>query len=212
MTGADLVRRRALSNVGAKITRRAREELQLGDNLDSIYGELVHFHRATLEGENIHDRMPPEVRSRRTAQAATIDLSRFDAVLDALGATRPQSGPAPSSYTSAINTTSAPTPQTLQPARKGHPRSHRHQSLISCAFWRRTISGMPAKQAPDGVSEGDAGRAARRGLSTLTIRSADCRKGRDRQWDLAGVTQQLPDPIEPSEWAHLGANSTRTLT
>lgn len=116
MTGADLVRRRALGNVGVKVIGRAREELHLGENLDSIYQELVYFNRATAEGESIHDRMPPEARSRRGAQAATIDLSRFDAVLDALGATRSQSGPVPPSHTSAISPASAPTPPTLQPA------------------------------------------------------------------------------------------------
>src|SRR5690606_32252192 len=37
MTGADLVRRRALGSVGNKIIRRARDELGLGENLDGIY-------------------------------------------------------------------------------------------------------------------------------------------------------------------------------
>lgn len=37
MTGADLIRRRALGNVGTKIISRAREELRLGENLDAIY-------------------------------------------------------------------------------------------------------------------------------------------------------------------------------
>ncbi|MBF0678074.1 MAG: site-specific integrase [Devosia sp.] len=86
MTGTDLVRRRALGNVGAKIIRRARRELQLGENLNAIYEELVHFNRATVEGEAIYDRMPQEEKARRGAASRVIDLSGFNAVLDDLGA------------------------------------------------------------------------------------------------------------------------------
>src|SRR5690606_28209992 len=83
MTGDDLARRRALESVGAKIIKRARQDLDLGENLDGIYQELVHFNRATVEGEAIYDRLTPESRSRRSGEIAPIDLSRFDAVLDA---------------------------------------------------------------------------------------------------------------------------------
>ncbi|KFL30281.1 hypothetical protein JP75_17090 [Devosia riboflavina] len=86
MTGADLVRRRALGNVGAKIIRRARQELQLGENLNAIYEELVHFNRATVEGEAIYDGLPQEEKARRGVTGRVIDLSGFDAVLDDLGA------------------------------------------------------------------------------------------------------------------------------
>src|SRR5690554_2920077 len=86
MTGADLIRRRALGNVGNKIIRRAREELQLGENIDGIYRELVYFNRATVEGEAIHERKPPDEKRRDAADSAKIDLSGFDAVLAALGA------------------------------------------------------------------------------------------------------------------------------
>lgn len=90
MTGDDLARRRALESVGAKIIKRARQDLDLGENLDGIYQELVHFNRATVEGEAIYDRLPPESRSRRSGEIASMDLSRFDVVLAALGASAPQ--------------------------------------------------------------------------------------------------------------------------
>ena len=120
MTGADLVRRRALGNVGAKIIGRAREELGLGDNLDAIYQELVYFNRATVEGEAIYDRMPPEARSRRSSEATAIDLSRFDAVIDALGA----SASATPSRPAAVSIASAPESPKPQPeSQEASPRS-----------------------------------------------------------------------------------------
>ena len=95
MTGSDLVRRRALANVGTKIVRRAREELGLGENLDAIYQELVLFNRATAEGEAAFDRKSVA----ETAVGIEVDkpdLSGFDAVLDMLGAkkTSPSGGSA----------------------------------------------------------------------------------------------------------------------
>lgn len=111
MTGTDLVRRRALESVGAKIIKRARQDLDLGENLDAIYQELVYFNRATVEGEAIYDRMPPEARSRRGSKTATIDLSRFDAVLDALGA----SASATPSRVAAATIASAPESPKPQP-------------------------------------------------------------------------------------------------
>jgi hypothetical protein len=78
MTGADLIRRRALGSAGAKIIRRARQELHLGEHLDGIYQELVHFNHATVKGEAIHDQrgepdgMPASIqkqqRSRKSLQ------------------------------------------------------------------------------------------------------------------------------------------------
>lgn len=109
MTGADLVRRRALGNVGSKIIRRAREELRLGENLDAVYQELVHFNRATVEGEAINDRMPPEARLRRGGEIPTIDLSRFDAVLNGLGASALGSA-AVAPIASAASVSELPTP------------------------------------------------------------------------------------------------------
>jgi hypothetical protein len=150
MTGADLVRRRALGSVGTKIIGRAREELQLGENLDSIYQELVHFNRATVEGESIHDRMPSEARLQRSLQTTRIDLSRFDAVLDTLGASSPRSGPLVPSP-AAASTASAP--ELPEPQQALDPRSYRrreesrpsHQLL---PFWlaqltaRNSIGGL----------------------------------------------------------------------
>ncbi|AEQ53872.1 site-specific integrase [Pelagibacterium halotolerans] len=90
MTGADLVRRRALGSVGSKIIRRAREELRLGENLDGIYAELVHLNRATVEGEAYYDRLPDDRKTQDSAtirKLAEIDVSGFQAVLDELGGT-----------------------------------------------------------------------------------------------------------------------------
>ena len=109
MKGADLVRRRALGNIGSKIIRRARGELRLGENLDAVYQELVHFNRATVEGEAINDRMPPEARSRGGGETTAIDLSRFDAILNGLGAsTRGSAAVAP--VASAASASKLPTP------------------------------------------------------------------------------------------------------
>ena len=88
MTGADLVRRRALANVGAKIIRRAREELGLGENLDAIYQELVLLSRATLEGEALYTSRP-NLENDSESQERHIDLSGFDAVFEMLGAQKP---------------------------------------------------------------------------------------------------------------------------
>lgn len=86
MTGADLVRRRALGHVGAKIIRRAREELRLGEHLDGIYQELVHFNNATVAGETIFDGMPTEDTARRDGvPERRFDLSAFETVLADLG-------------------------------------------------------------------------------------------------------------------------------
>lgn len=40
---------RALESVGAKNIKRARQDLDLGENLDGIYQELLHFNRARLK-------------------------------------------------------------------------------------------------------------------------------------------------------------------
>lgn len=98
MTGEDLTRRRALESVGARIIKRARQELDLGENLDGIYRELVHFNRATVEGEAIYDRLPQEEKVQRGASSRGIDLSGFEAVLAELGA-----GKTASPVTSAAN-------------------------------------------------------------------------------------------------------------
>lgn len=94
MTGADLVRRRALGSVGGKIIRRARDELGLGENLDGIYQELVHLNRATVEGEALYSKTALEEPDRSRSKATKIDLSGFDPILDALGAA-PRSEAAP---------------------------------------------------------------------------------------------------------------------
>ncbi len=86
MTGADLIRRRALGSVGTKIISRAREELRLGENLDALYQELVYFNQATVEGETLHDRKPLETRSRQSAQTNVLDLSQFDRFFELVGA------------------------------------------------------------------------------------------------------------------------------
>lgn len=85
MTGADLIRRRALGNVGAKIIRRAREDLQLGSELDTIYRELAFLNRATVEGEAYYGRKSSDEKKQEEAKAPKIDLSGFEAVLDRLG-------------------------------------------------------------------------------------------------------------------------------
>jgi integrase len=85
MTGDDLARRRALESVGTKIIKRARQDLDLGENLDGIYQELVHFNRATVEGETIYGRMPLEEKVQRGVGNRVIDLSGFNAVLEGLG-------------------------------------------------------------------------------------------------------------------------------
>lgn len=92
MTGADLVRRRALGHVGAKIIRQAREEMRLGEHLDGIYQELVHFNHATVQGEAIHDRKADSGGSKVTA-GRSLDVSGVEAVLDALGARPPEDKP-----------------------------------------------------------------------------------------------------------------------
>ncbi|HVY15705.1 MAG TPA: site-specific integrase [Rhodopila sp.] len=86
MSGADLVRRRALGSVGNKIIRRAREELGLGEHLDTVYQELVHFNQATVQGEALYAARPKEAESRSGPYPAGVDLSGFDRILDALGA------------------------------------------------------------------------------------------------------------------------------
>ncbi|NMA96682.1 MAG: hypothetical protein GX970_00995, partial [Phyllobacteriaceae bacterium] len=93
MTGDDLARRRALESVGAKIIKRARQDLDLGENLDGIYQELVHFNRATVEGEAIYDRLPPEEKVQPGAGNRVIDLSGFNAVLEGLGAAQTEVPP-----------------------------------------------------------------------------------------------------------------------
>jgi hypothetical protein len=85
MTGDDLARRCALESVGTKIIKRARQDLDLGENLDGIYQELVHFNRATVEGETIYGRMPLEEKVQRGVGNRVIDLSGFNAVLEGLG-------------------------------------------------------------------------------------------------------------------------------
>lgn len=109
MTGDDLTRRRALESVGARIIRQARQELDLGENLDGIYQELVHFNRATVEGETLYDRLPPEEKIRRGVGSRAVDLSAFNAVLDELGAEKAAnvSMPAPAP---------APRPEPVPPA------------------------------------------------------------------------------------------------
>ncbi|WP_332719418.1 DUF6538 domain-containing protein [Pelagibacterium mangrovi] len=62
MTGADLARRRALGNVGAKIIREARKDLGLGEHLDAIYRELVLFNHTTVQGEADYECRPPDER------------------------------------------------------------------------------------------------------------------------------------------------------
>lgn len=115
MTGDDLARRRALESVGAKIIKRARQDLNLRENLDAIYQELVYFNRATVEGEAIYDRMPPEARSRLSGKTATIDLSRFDAVLNALGASA-SATPSRAAAASIASAPELPTPQLQEPS------------------------------------------------------------------------------------------------
>ncbi|MGV8856622.1 MAG: DUF6538 domain-containing protein, partial [Devosia sp.] len=93
MTGADLVRRRALGSVGAKIIRQARQELRLGEHLDAIYQELVHLNHVTVQGEAIYDRrLTGDLNNADSG--GTPDLSSFDAVLEALGAAKLEAKPA----------------------------------------------------------------------------------------------------------------------
>lgn len=116
MTGDDLARRRALESVGAKIIKRARQDLDLGANLDGIYQELVHFNRATVEGEAIYGRLPPEEKVHRSAGNRAIDLSGFNAVLEGLGAEKTE---AP---TTNVANTSAPAPAAVAvPALRPEP-------------------------------------------------------------------------------------------
>lgn len=84
MTGADLTRRRALGSVGGKIIKRARMDLGLGEHLDALYQELVHFNHATVQGEAVYDRISTDDARDRAAGAGNPDLSGFDAVLEAL--------------------------------------------------------------------------------------------------------------------------------
>ncbi|MGN6683952.1 MAG: DUF6538 domain-containing protein, partial [Devosia sp.] len=94
MSGADLVRRRALGSVGSRIIRRAREELGLGEHLDAIYQELVYLNQATMQGEALHAARPKEAESRSGPNPVGVDLSGFDRILDALGAApRPEVAP-----------------------------------------------------------------------------------------------------------------------
>lgn len=86
MTGADLARRRALGNVGAKIIREARKNLGLGEHLDALYRELVFFNHATVQGEADYERRPIEDKDAPKPKPRQFDLSGFDAVLEALGA------------------------------------------------------------------------------------------------------------------------------
>lgn len=86
MTGTDLVRRRALGNVGAKIIREARKNLGLGEHLDALYRELVFFNQATVEGESDYESRPAEEKDTPKLKPRHFDLSGFDAVLEALGA------------------------------------------------------------------------------------------------------------------------------
>ncbi|WP_152558326.1 site-specific integrase [Devosia sp. LC5] len=86
MTGADLARRRALGNVGAKIIREARRSLGLGEHLDALYRELVFFNHATVQGEADYESRPAEERDAPKPKPRQFDLSGFDAVLEALGA------------------------------------------------------------------------------------------------------------------------------
>lgn len=110
MTGDDLARRRALESVGAKIIKRARQDLDLGENLDGIYQELVHFNRATVEGEAIYDRLPPEEKVHRGAGNRAIDLSGFNAVLEDLGAAKTEAPTTDVADTPAPATVAVPAP------------------------------------------------------------------------------------------------------
>ena len=111
MTGDDLIRRRALGSVGARIIKRARRDLNLGENLDGIYQELVFFNLATVEGEAIYDRLPPEEKIRRGGSRRAADLAGFGAVLAELGAANTE---APT--TNGVNI-SAPEPVAAPPPR-----------------------------------------------------------------------------------------------
>lgn len=86
MTGADLVRRRALGNVGARIIREARNTLGLGEHLDALYRELVFFNHATVQGEADYESRSAEKKEAPEAEPRQFDLSGFDVVLEALGA------------------------------------------------------------------------------------------------------------------------------
>lgn len=86
MTGADLARRRALGNVGAKIIREARKNLGLGEHLDALYRELVFFNHATVQGEADYESRPAAEKDAPKPKPRRFDLSGFDAVLEAIGA------------------------------------------------------------------------------------------------------------------------------
>jgi hypothetical protein len=111
MTGDDLARRRALESVGAKIIKRARQDLDLGENLDGIYQELVHFNRVTVEGEAIYDRLPPEEKVQRGVGNQVIDLSGFNAVLEGLGAAKTEASTTNVADISASAPVTAPAPR-----------------------------------------------------------------------------------------------------
>lgn len=113
MTGGDLIRRRALGSVGARIIKRARRDLNLGEYLDGIYQELVLFNRATIEGEAIYDRLAPEEKVRHGGSSRSVDLSGLDAVLAELGAANTE---APA--TNVVNI-SAPASGAAHPRRSG---------------------------------------------------------------------------------------------
>jgi len=109
MSGADLVRRRALGSVGGKIIRRAREELGLGQHLDAIYQELVYFNQATVQGEALYAEKPGEDAS--SGAQHKLDVSSFDRLFDTLGAAaRTKAAPA------AVTATPTPSPSAPAPA------------------------------------------------------------------------------------------------
>lgn len=120
MTGEDLTRRRALESVGARIVKWARQELDLGENLDGIYQELVHFNRATVLGEAIYDRLPAEEKVQRGGSGRSIDFSAFNAVLEDLGAERVDV-PA----TSAVNIPVPASPPVAAPVSPPRPETER---------------------------------------------------------------------------------------
>lgn len=72
MTGADLIRRRALGNIGAKIIRNAREENLPTEQINAIYRELVFVSKATVDGETLYARKRPD-DTGRDLKAAQID-------------------------------------------------------------------------------------------------------------------------------------------
>lgn len=74
MTGADLIRRRALGSIGAKIIRNARDDNQPTEQINAIYRELVFINKATFEGEQLHGQKLPEDKAQEVKALMTLAI------------------------------------------------------------------------------------------------------------------------------------------